>query len=277
MANVRSSSAMRPRPFRAALLVLCVWIGVQAWAIARGGRPSLAVGVITVPERIEARAVLRAAYSAFGCSCARVYFVVGLSTARSGGLHELLRVEQSVYGDVVFVDAPEERDALSWKVLAFFQSRELARFTHVVKVDDDSFAHLPNLAARLAALPARGTLLGFAWGPPYGEGSARFMAGMGYAMSADLARLVASRSRADMPRTFDEDAAVTGPLMDVARAVVDGKPDIYDHPGARYAAGRYAHNFTESTLVVHQLKRLADWPPLIRHFFLSGRKSRHRC
>ena len=131
----------------------------------------LSIGVITVPDQIDRRMLLRAAWLkkpwAGDGGPVAAHFVL-----RSGGappwLDEQLRSEEAQHGDILRVSVPWDESRLKGPLLtlAAFITHEARRAAarYIAKVDDDAFVHVADLLAltrRLgAAVPDRMQYMG---------------------------------------------------------------------------------------------------------------------
>ncbi|KAI8908387.1 hypothetical protein EDD86DRAFT_207477 [Gorgonomyces haynaldii] len=128
------------------------------------------------------------------------------------------------------------------------------KFDFVMKLDQDVFLHPQNLIHNLLKFPKEKVYLGR---ENLGVG---FHAGLAYILSWDLVQFLGQDQHCYENRHFQEDSLVAyclrhgkqieGPLMNFQNIL-----DIYDEPESQKG---WAHEYTPSTIAIHQLKR-QDW------------------
>ena len=146
-------------------------------ACSAAGSHYLAVGVISAPEYVHRRAVLRATWMSLdGGNDVCANFVI---RARGAPIHldKLLNAETTIHGDILRVDVPWDETRMRGPVLTLaawvrHAALHLPHARFIAKVDDDSYLHAPGLATLLrghvehAAPHARtylGTLTWYSW------------------------------------------------------------------------------------------------------------------
>lgn len=143
----------------------------------------LAVGVISAPDYVQRRGVLRGTWMTLLASESAAESVCASFVVRARGapprVERLLGAEERSYGDILRVDVPWNETRLRGPVLTLaawvrHASAHLPRARFVAKVDDDSYLHAPGLAqllrhavddARPHAMTYAGTLTWYSWFP----------------------------------------------------------------------------------------------------------------
>jgi hypothetical protein len=122
-------------------------------------------------------------------------------------------------------------------------------YDFIIKVDDDSYLHLPNLESRLLQLNRTATYFGRFW---YKDTSVPFATGMMYALSYDLvAYLAATIKNESSVINGPEDYLVAAWLTKVHPTIVDDQTSFYAHIGTTSQIRRAFHR---ETICVHRLK-----------------------
>ena len=136
----------------------------------------LAIGVISPPEYVHRRSILRVTWMSLLSNGSCAHFVVRTAGAPVR-VDRLLVAEQREHGDVLRVDVPWNETRMRGPVLTLaswlrYAATRLPSVRFVAKVDDDSYLHAPGLARLLqnavegTAPHARtyiGTLTWYSW------------------------------------------------------------------------------------------------------------------
>ncbi|KND01984.1 uncharacterized protein SPPG_02490 [Spizellomyces punctatus DAOM BR117] len=221
------------------------------------------VGLLTVPDKIQRRALIRATYLQLKPPGVDFYFVFGKPKAPE--IAHLLAWEKRIYKDIMILDCDENMD--NGKTFHFFDfvshTFPDGRYDFVMKTDDDVFLHLPNLEKRLRGLPKHGTYFG------RNPGGTGFMAGLGYVLSWDLVKWVGSDPYPQQNKEGQEDGKVASWLRYGNKIThwVSEDEEIYDDP----ASGRgWAHPYTPGTILIHRLKEDIPFLTACAHFLDSA-------
>uniref|UniRef100_J3LHS3 Hexosyltransferase n=2 Tax=Oryza brachyantha TaxID=4533 RepID=J3LHS3_ORYBR len=231
------------------------------------------LGVVTRAEMYERRALLRLAYALqppperavidvrfFVCSLAREEDAV------------LVSLEIIAHGDVVVLNCTENMD--DGKTHSYFSAVPGlfvdAPYDYVGKVDDDSYYRLAALADTLRDKPRRDLYHGFLAPCHAGPGAPRFMSGMGYIVSWDVAAWVAATEalRRDVRGPEDE---VFGRWLrsgGKGRNRYGEETRMYDYldGGMREGVNCFRHALVADTVVVHKLKDRLKWARTLKFF-----------
>ncbi|KAH9276926.1 hypothetical protein BASA83_000438 [Batrachochytrium salamandrivorans] len=117
----------------------------------------------------------------------------------------MLELEAAVHNDTIMVDCDENMD--DGKTYAYFSyvGRTYAPGTYefIMKADDDVWLHLPNLEKWVQTMPRTGTYFG------RHVSKTSFMAGMGYGLSFDLVRWIATDPYPAAHRIGQEDSLLS--------------------------------------------------------------------
>lgn len=143
-------------------------------------------------------------------------------------------------------------------------------YSFVMKVDDDVWLHLNNLEVRFARMVNQDA---DKW-VYFGRQSERrhFMAGMGYALSRDWVKWLATTVASDETLLNNgggvgspEEAVLSSWLHKSGIKVnsINENREIYDYPG--FGKG-WAHEFTHGTLLIHQVQEDEAFMKTHQHF-----------
>ncbi|KAJ3286192.1 hypothetical protein HK104_009142 [Borealophlyctis nickersoniae] len=237
------------------------------------------VGLLTIPEKIQRRALIRSTYLQVKPDTVDFVFVFG--RIKSPQLAHLVGLEQRKYGDILVLDCEENmNDGKTWH---FFKTvatmfgvgggggagegigtdngrKEAGTGTNalsgpyqfVMKADDDVYLHLPNLDRRLRNIPATGTYFGR---EVVGH---NFMAGMGYAVSWDIVSWIGSNPPETQSIVGQEDAKFASWLRKGKKVKnwVSENQEFYDDPlfTSPWVGKGWAHEYTPGTILIHRCK-----------------------
>ncbi|KAJ3147236.1 hypothetical protein HDU86_008072 [Geranomyces michiganensis] len=231
---------------------------------AAANAKTVLVGLFTVPEKIQRRALIRATYLQLKPPNVDFFFVFGTPSTPEN--RRLLEWEKRVHGDVMVVPCEENMDG--GKTFHFFNYVATTfagaavdsdlQYQFVMKADDDVWLHLPNLAARLDALPTDGTYFGR-------EVHGAFMAGMGYVLSWDLVAWISDDSFPAENKVGQEDSVLAWWLAkgNQIKNWISEEKEFYDDPS--YEQG-WAHEYTPGTILIHRLKNDTVFMRASAHF-----------
>lgn len=229
---------------------------------------SILMGVFSTAARVERRNVIRLAYGVQTTELASVTvrFIVGRPKTQAERLQ--LGLESLQYRDVVVVDVDENMNkGKTWRFFSTVVAMGV-RFDYVMKVDDDSYVRVDNLAGSLNQEPRSDLYYGYVLPCENQDAYQGYMAGMGYVLSWDLVEWI-SQSEGVRARTggYSEDR-MTGDWLDMggkAKHRVSKKPLFYDHP-AYTGKDRCTHDLVPETILIHQLKTTELWMDVLQYF-----------
>lgn len=229
---------------------------------------SILLGVFTTAARTERRNLIRLAYGVQSTAAAHVEirFIIGRPTSESERLQ--LGLESLLHRDIIVLDADENMNkGKTWRFFATVAAMG-ARFDYVMKVDDDSYVRVHNLAVSLADEPRSDLYYGYVLPCANQDPHNGYMAGMGYVLTWDLVEWI-SESEVVRERIggYSEDR-MTGDWLDKggkARNRVSKKPLFYDHP-AYTGRDRCTHALVPETILIHQLKTTERWMDVLQYF-----------
>ncbi|OEL30745.1 hypothetical protein BAE44_0008229 [Dichanthelium oligosanthes] len=237
------------------------------------------IGIQTLPSKYERRHLLRNVYSLQVrdhpslAGRVDVRFVFCNVTSPDDAVFVALEIMR--YGDIIVLDCAENMDNgktytfFSTVAQAFDAAGPRARYDYVMKADDDTYLRLPALSASLRVASREDAYYGlqmpcdrenFYPFPP-------FMAGMGYALSWDLVRWVASSDLARREQDGPEDMW-TGRWLNLAGKAknrYDNAPRMYNYKGSS-PDSCFRHGFAPDTIAVHMLKDDARWAETLAYF-----------
>ncbi|KAG0555992.1 hypothetical protein M758_11G016700 [Ceratodon purpureus] len=228
---------------------------------------SILMGVFTTVHLIERRNIIRLAYGLQSTDVAdvTVRFVVGLPKNESEGFQ--LGLENSLYGDILVLDMVENmNEGKTWKYFSTVYALGV-HYDYVMKVDDDSYVRIDNLASSLAVESRTDLYYGYLG--PCGNNNLQtgFMAGMGYALSWDLIEWV-STSEIVLNNTggYGEDLMTRDWFNQGGKAKnrVSKRPFFYDHPDAH--ANGCSHPLNFESILIHRLKSTERWMATLKFF-----------
>nr|KAJ3421057.1 hypothetical protein HK105_004605 [Polyrhizophydium stewartii] len=210
------------------------------------------VGLFTTAAKLHRRSLIRATCARLAPPDVEFRFVVGRPKEPELALQA--EFEQSAHGDMLVLDCDENMN--DGKTFTYFthigRAFKSGDFRFVMKADDDAWLDLRNLAAWLRTMPEKGVYFGREV-PRFG-----FMAGMGYGVSLDVARAVATADIPDSIRIGQEDASFATLLYRlklIEHWTTDKAEAFYDSPQSKEG---WAHPYTDNTILIHRLKR-DDW------------------
>ncbi|CAN6332176.1 unnamed protein product [Urochloa humidicola] len=234
------------------------------------------IGIQTLPSKHERRNLLRTVYSLqvreHPSLAGRVDVRFVFCNVTSPDDAVFVALEIMLHGDIIVLGCAENMD--NGKTYTFFSTVARAfadnnAYDYVMKADDDTYLRLPALAASLRGASREDAYYGlqmpcdtenFYPFPP-------FMSGMGYALSWDLVRWVASSDMARREQDGPEDMW-TGRWFNVAGKAknrYDNAPRMYNYKGSS-PDSCFRHGFVPDTIAVHMLKDNARWAETLSYF-----------
>ncbi|KAG0556060.1 hypothetical protein KC19_11G022600 [Ceratodon purpureus] len=229
---------------------------------------SIIMGVFSTASRVERRNIIRLAYGMQSTDIANVTvrFIIGRPMDRNESLQ--IGLESHRYGDIIVLDMDENMNA--GKTWRFFSTvfEMGVRYDYVMKVDDDSYVRINNLASSLAEESRTdlyyGYILPCANKNPYWG----YMAGMGYVITWDLIEWI-STSEIVLNKTggYQEDRMTADWFNEGKKAKhrVSKKPLFYDHP-QYMGKNRCPNELVPETILIHQMKSTELWMDVLQHF-----------
>uniref|UniRef100_A0A0E0PUJ8 Hexosyltransferase n=1 Tax=Oryza rufipogon TaxID=4529 RepID=A0A0E0PUJ8_ORYRU len=239
---------------------------------------SILVGVHTMAKKHSRRHLVRMAYAVQQTAAlrgaARVDVRFALCARPMPQEHRaFVALEARAYGDVMLIDCDESPD--KGKTYDYFAGLpamlssggggggggEGRPYDYVMKVDDDTYLRLDELAETLRRAPREDMYYG-AGLPFLDKESPPFMLGMGYVLSWDLVEWIAGSDMAKALAIGAEDVT-TGTWLNMgnkAKNRVNIFPRMYDFKGVK------PEDFLEDTIGVHQLKQDLRWAQTLEHF-----------
>lgn len=227
------------------------------------------LGVFSVASKVERRNLMRMAYGIQTTIQAQVTlrFIIGKPKSNEENLS--VGLESLHYRDIMVLDIEENMN--HGKSFTFFSSVAAmgVHYDYVMKVDDDSYVRLENLAKSLQPLPRNDLYYGYVLPCENQDAYAWYMAGMGYVLSWDLVEWVRDSPIPRNATEGTEDQLMGGWLNEGKKAKnrVNKKPLFYDHPEF---GGQCAHELIPETILVHQVKNEKRWHDVLA-FFESDR------
>lgn len=229
---------------------------------------SILMGVFSTASRIERRNIIRLAYGVQSTEVAQITirFIVGKPKDMQERLQ--LGLEAMQYNDIIVLDIEENMNkGKTWSFYATVAALGV-RFDYVMKVDDDSYVRIDNLAASLATEPRTDLYYGYVLPCDNQNAYSSYMAGMGYVVTWDLVEYIsASPIVREKVGGYSEDK-MTGDWLNAggrAKNRVSKKPLFYDHP-AYTGRDRCTHALVPETILVHQLKTTERWMNVLQFF-----------
>lgn len=183
----------------------------------------------------------------------------------TGSVSSSLVGEVARHGDMVVMDCMENMN--DGKTHRWFQyaHEHFGGYRAVLKADDDTFIHLPNLARELAAkvVPRAPAYYGRQLSDEH-----RFMVGMLYGFTQDLLALIGGRMRRGLARTRGHEDQVSAMwLKDLRYTLVSSQATFIDHP----ASGKgWAAPIRPDTVAVHKCKHESMMLDAYRVAFQTG-------
>ena len=249
------------------LVLLNLWLNLNYQPACAPSRKLLLLNFVTVAEKFDRRALLRNFYSkTTPYAFVDVKYVIGKPNNTTPELLFKLQMEQAAHGDLTILDSVENMDdGKTWDMI----SRSIAdskvtgqTYDFVVKGDDDSFIHLPNLVERVLTLPKKSTYFGRFY-------AGWFMTGMMYLLSWDLVHEISLHP--NLPKVGHEDQKVAEWMdeLHIGEHRISEETEMYDHPES---GGGWAHPYTPKTITIHLAKSDALMTSAMQHFYDSMQK-----
>ncbi|RAK81615.1 uncharacterized protein BO72DRAFT_421189 [Aspergillus fijiensis CBS 313.89] len=227
------------------------------------------IGVWSSAKDFNRRALIRLTYLRNKPHDLDVYFVLG--RPETDQEQTLVALEMAAYHDILLLNMTE--NLTEGKTFEFFRTVGVTfkpgDYAFVTKMDSDVWCELPQFTTQLQRLLYQKKSMGTYFGRAIGG---YFMAGMGYTLSWDLVRWIATDAYPDSHRDGFEDQLVADWLHHSGLLVhfVSEEAGIYDTPDyAGHGDGGWAQNYTDPTLIVHQLKS-DEWFLRTAKYFLGG-------
>jgi hypothetical protein len=182
----------------------------------------------------------------------------------------LVIMEQHSFGDLIVRDNVSIADGE--ETLDFFrhlyrqqQDRIRPSYDYIIKLETDSFVHIENLMQKLQSIPDHGVYLGRSAVNSEDEGL-RFMSGMGYVVSGDVAQDIAVSTYPIQTKMQFEDVQIGNVIANLGRKVnyISEEEDFADHPRGHNGNKK---TFSQSAIVVHACREDLYYMHSIRHFY----------
>lgn len=154
--------------------------------------PTIFIGILTIAETFPKRSLIRMTYLLKRPKNFDVKFVICKPVSKAQ--FELLALEANMYKDILILDCEENMN--SGKTFSFFKTaaeinnKRRKKYDFVMKADDDSFLHLPNLNLLISGPKFPRQRLYF--GRYHDDDPSLWMCGMGYILSSDLVEYIAT-------------------------------------------------------------------------------------
>ncbi|KAJ3680135.1 hypothetical protein LUZ60_016413 [Juncus effusus] len=236
------------------------------------------MGIVTIPHWHERRNLLRSVYALQTRDLTIAYADVRFIICRSINEEEkmFLSIEIMLYNDIIFLDCIESMS--EGKTYEYFSSlpsilaSENCHYDYVMKIDDDAYFRLDNLAKFLLNKPREDFYSGMelpcieVYAPECGL-NRTFMAGLGYVLSWDLVQWIAESDIARNNKIGVEDVMLGKWLNEGNKGKnrYNGYPKIYDYKGD-LPDSYCRHDFIPDTVAVHQLKKNFQWVRTLKYF-----------
>lgn len=223
------------------------------------------LGVFSMASKVERRNLMRIAYGVQHSDQALVTlrFVIGKPNDDVEALN--LGLESLHHGDLLILNCTENMN--HGKSFMFWDTVATAgpEYDYVMKVDDDSYVRVDNLANSLVSLPRTDLYYGYVLPCENQDPYAWYMAGMGYLLSWDLVQWVHDSPIPRNATEGTEDELMGGWLNkgEKAKNRVSKKPLFYDHPDF---GGKCSHELIPETILIHQVKNEKRWHDVLSFF-----------
>lgn len=226
---------------------------------------SVLVGVFTMASKVERRNLLRLAYSVQSATDADVTIRFVIGRPRNEEEKLTIALESLTHKDIIILDCEENMNHGKSFAYFFTVAAMGVRFDYVMKVDDDAYVRVANLAKSLDPLPRDDLYYGYVIPCENKDPYAWYMAGMGYLISWDLVQWVHDSPTVRNNTNGTEDKLVGDWLKSAGKAKnrVSKKPFFYDHPEF---GGKCAHDLIPETILIHQVKTPARWQQVLKFF-----------
>ncbi|KAL5973993.1 hypothetical protein ACLOJK_030653 [Asimina triloba] len=231
------------------------------------------VGIITKADFYRRRDLLRLVYglqSPVKNAQVDVRFV--LCSLQKEDQKVLVALEIMRYNDIIILNCTENMN--NGKTYTYFSSLpeildvkegEDRPYDYVMKADDDAYLRLDQLVKSLIELPREDLYYGFVIPCREMNPEGRYMSGMGYTLSWDLVKWIATSEVARNRITGSEDRLVGEWLQKGSRGKnrYNAKPAMYNYPLDSDAC---SHQFVPNTIAVHRLKDQTKWVRTLQYF-----------
>eukprot|EP01103_Thecamoeba_quadrilineata_P008545 TRINITY_DN18282_c0_g1_i1.p1 TRINITY_DN18282_c0_g1~~TRINITY_DN18282_c0_g1_i1.p1 ORF type:complete len:280 (-),score=32.00 TRINITY_DN18282_c0_g1_i1:176-1015(-) len=216
----------------------------------------LFLGIFTTAAKEQRRMLIRNTYMKYKSPSVEVNFIVCSSAENETNVRNKLSDEIDNFKDILIIDCYENmNDGKTFDFFAHMVNNYSTSPDFVMKGDDDAYYHLPNLETRTSTFPKTGVF----FGRRFGVGNSFFFSGMGYMLSFDLVRWIATDGYPASDKKGPEDVLVTK-WINRCRLVTSylcEEYEIYTTPFKNLIF--WVHDLTLSTLVVHYLKTDEDF------------------
>ena len=218
------------------------------------------MGILTMASTFRRRALIRNTYLRQKPDDFDVYFVVCTPQL----VHEYaLAREAAEHSDVVVMPCKENMNEGKTHTWFAYAWRNFCPYKFALKVDDDTFVHLPRLRADLVRQLHHNIYYGRRCVDGYAP-----MCGMLYGLSWNLVHFVATNASVRAHVNGSEDY-VTYEWMQLYGAAVrfvdKSALEFNDHPSETWTG--HAKPFSKHTMVVHQCKKEPLMISAYEHFF----------
>ncbi|GLJ31950.1 hypothetical protein SUGI_0643090 [Cryptomeria japonica] len=226
---------------------------------------SILIGILTVADQYQRRHFLRMVYGSQSTVHAKVDVKFVFCNLTKDDQRILVSLEIMTHNDIIILNCAENMN--EGKTYAYFSSlpKMGLQYDYVIKADDDIYFRIDKLAESLKPLPRNDTYYGYVIPCEKMDPFAKYMSGMGFALSWDLVKWIEESPIAKNNTVGPEDMMVGIWLNEGKKAKnrFSNKPAMYDFP---LANGKCSHEFIPDTIAVHKLKDSERWFAVLKYF-----------
>ncbi|URD94066.1 Galactosyltransferase [Musa troglodytarum] len=237
----------------------------------------LLMGILSLPDSYERRHLMRNVYALQpNITNAQIDVRFVFCNLTKEEQRVLVAMEIVLYDDIIILDCGENMDR--GKTYAYFSSLPKMLegsnggdrpYDYVMKVDDDTYFRLHNLAESLRKMPREDVYYGLinpCWIPQH---KTNYMTGMGYLLSWDLVEWIATSELPRKNQVGPEDFQTGLWMREGGRGKkFNMEPAMYDYMEEPRTCHR--HEFIPDTIAVHKLKSHLRWARTLNYFNVTA-------
>ncbi|GLT80382.1 hypothetical protein SLA2020_518240 [Shorea laevis] len=236
------------------------------------------IGIPTLPDQYQRRHFLRMIYGTQSPVGAKIDLKFVFCNLTKEDQKVLVALEIMRYDDIMILDCKENMN--KGKTYTFFSSLpELFNvsdgsgpyppYHYVMKLDDDTYLRLGSFVDSLRPLPREDLYYGYVIPCPSMDPFVRYMSGMGYLVSWDIAEWI---TESDIPKQHLEgpEDKVFGEWLKEGRRGKNrhnAKWSMYNYPDP---PTKCTHELWPDTVAVHLLKNQEKWIRTLKYFNVTN-------
>ncbi|XP_023003565.1 hydroxyproline O-galactosyltransferase GALT3 [Cucurbita maxima] len=253
-------------------------LSVNSSSVSNDTDIRILIGILTLPDQYNRRHFLRLIYGTQSVSGAKIDVKFVFCNLTKEDQKILVALEIMRYDDIIILNCRENMN--KGKTYTYFSSLpEIFNssdgggpnppYHYVMKTDDDTYIRLNSLVESLRPLPREDLYYGYVIPCPSMDPFVKYMSGMGYLISWDLAEWIRESEIPKNNLEGPEDKVFGEWIRDGRRAKnrFNAKWSMYNYPEPRTGC---THELWPETIAVHLLKNQEKWIRTLTYFNVTA-------